>query len=1615
MMALWGLRAQTISVVGYALLIPETGKASPVGTALFTYSNASGVLVSQAGVAATTPIRSGRLVVDESLTRTAVALVNPSSASASITLILRDAAGTELKRQSLVLSPRQHLARYIREIFPDVPPGFAGSLTFESNQPLAALTLGEGRNGYGEALYTTLPVVDMSVPPSTANVTFPQIAVGDGYTTQLLLINRSDQNARGHIRLTASDGRPLLARLSGSTVSEVAYEIAPQGIFKAELEGVSGLGTGYAVVTPVAGSTAPGGAAAFRYQRSGQLISAAGVLAAPSTTSARIFVDQAGTRTGIAIANPGTQRVTATLRLMDRQGNEEADATRILEPGTHLAAFADELFTGIGDGFTGVMQISTNAPVAPVTLKITTSSRGDPVLTTLPVADLTQPLTGASMVFPQIAIGSGFSTRFIMLNADTARNSTGALSFFTEQGTAWTLPMSGLSASGFPFDVAAGGGRQYLPGNTAQPSSIQVIDPSTNRPTTEITINEGNTVRPRLRLIDDAGMMRDDFDISLTSVDPDIAVAGSGGSIYGKRAGFATVALASGRFVQNATATVVHLESGSSGLSVTGIAQDPARRLYLAATDDHTVLLAQTLRSIPDVYAGTARAPGLKNDLRLQSQFRRPAFLTLNHADGSLYVSDSANHLIRRVRAGPNGRVETLTGTGLTGARDGTLQDASFNDPQGIALDDRGGLWVADSGNHTIRRIDLATGTVRTVAGAAGSPGSVDGTGAGARFRSPAGIAVEPEPAVEQEARQRRGEPSPPVKVLVADTGNGVLRRVRETGEVETIALGQTVYPIQAGSGQQALQWRASAAVTADATSPAGVAIDAFGTIYFSEPNAGSVRAILRTGDLVSVAQANSFRVPRGLAVDPSGKLVVADAGAATAEVRFGSPEITSITPNQIPSTGGGTVTISGTSFAPDSFVVAGNVWIRDARIVNSRTIVFTAPPLWSGGTTVTVQNRGGIAQKKLLVEPIPLSALPPGYVTTLAGGTFVGDGSFATAAILLQPYQPFVTPSGDLLITEGSQHRIRRVSSNGLITTIAGTGVPGFSGDDGPAIAAPLVLPFGVAMDAKGDVLVADSGNARIRRISAGTGIITTIAGGGTLAGSAGDNRPATSASITVRAILTDARGNIVFTDYGNHRIRRIDHATGIITTIAGTGEASMTGDGGPATQASVNSPWSLAFDSSGDLYISDFGRVRRIDAATGIITSVSAAITSAAGLAFDPEGNLYFAELDLNRVRKLDRFGAITTFVGTGGSGFTGDNGPASQATLSRPQGVAFDAAGNCFISDAGNGRIRRIDAITGIITTIAGGNITPEDGTPAWAAHIGIPYGLDIDSDRRLYVADNGNHSIRRVDLATGIISTLKGVTTGVMRLSVDHIVVSADYPGRLYFGEGGQVRQVDLSTNVATTIAGTGQLGVGGDGGLATRALFAIISGVTVAQNGDVYIADSLVNRVRKVDVRTGIVTNFAGTGASGFSGDGGLAVNAQLDSPRSLALDGQGNLYIADADNNRIRRVDSRGVITTVATNVQRAQGGINYSWDFTLEGQENLLIAGLNHITRVNLRTGATLMIAGNRASSQADGIPAAMSAFAPHGIAVDAEGNIYYSEGSPFPRVRVIRAPASP
>jgi sugar lactone lactonase YvrE len=361
---------------------------------------------------------------------------------------------------------------------------------------------------------------------------------------------------------------------------------------------------------------------------------------------------------------------------------------------------------------------------------------------------------------------------------------------------------------------------------------------------------------------------------------------------------------------------------------------------------------------------------------------------------------------------------------------------------------------------------------------------------------------------------------------------------------------------------------------------------------------------------------------------------------------------------------------------------------------------------------------------------------------------------------------------------------------SQPIISTVAGNGTAGYNGDNISAINAELNSPGGVAVDTAGNIYIVDSNNDRIRKVTVSTGIITTVAGNGTF-GYNGDNIPATEAELYAPyGVAVDSAGNIYIADFFNCRIRKVTFSTGLISTVAGNGTCAYSGNNVLATSAELYHPNRVALDAAGNIYLSDAGdyRVRKVTVSTGMISNVagngtygfsgdnglatSAELYFPDGLAVDSAGNIYIADYWNDRIRVVNtgttartiatvviQPGDIATVAGNGynspnSGGFAGDNGPATSAELYFPTGVALDSAGNIYISDSHNGRIREVVASTGIITTVAGGGTgcTGEtdslgDGCAATSAEIPEPWGVAVDSTG-IYVADVNDNRIRAV---------------------------------------------------------------------------------------------------------------------------------------------------------------------------------------------------------------------------------------------------------------------------
>jgi trimeric autotransporter adhesin len=660
-----------------------------------------------------------------------------------------------------------------------------------------------------------------------------------------------------------------------------------------------------------------------------------------------------------------------------------------------------------------------------------------------------------------------------------------------------------------------------------------------------------------------------------------------------------------------------------------------------------------------------------------------------------------------------------------------------------------------------------------------------------------------------------------------------------------------------------------------------------------------------------------------------------------------------------------------------------------------------------------------------------------------------LGDGSQAIQGLLWSPRGVSVDAAGNLLIADTGHDLVRRVASDGTISTIAGNfaDIPG--GDGGQATQALLAFPYRVVLSPAGGFLVADAANNRIRRVSR-DGVITTVAGNGQ-AGSAGDGGLATAAQLnSPRDMVADSRGNIYILDTNNSRVRRVTSA-GVIQAYAGTGQAGFSGDNGPATSALLNYPLGLAIDSRDNLYIADTSNHRvRVVSPDGTITTLTGSsiagfsgdnqpasnglLSQPSGLAVDSTGNLYIADTGNNRIRKVAPYGNITTVAGSAGAGFAGDNGPATQALLNTPRGVGVDGTNNVYIADTENHRVRRVTP-QGVITTVAGSDPARGDNGQAALARLFRPSGLAVDTQGNVYIADTLNHRVRRVN-PQGVIVTLAG--TGTPGNSGDDgpaVRAQLSSPGGLALDRGGNVYVADTGNHAIrrispgggiTTFAGTlGQAGNDGDLGQAALAHLRSPNGVAVDASGNVYVADSGNNRVRRVTVG-GVIRPLAGDPAGinwAYNGDNIAASTATLNFPFDVAVNSRGAVYIADFLNNRVRRIDPvTGLISTIAGNGNSASAGdggsgtkaaVDLPLGLAFDAADNLYITdSLGERIRVLAPNGSIRTIAGSGAIGDAgdDGPAIAASLNGPRAIAIDPAGAVIYFSDQDNDRVRLLK-----
>jgi sugar lactone lactonase YvrE len=637
-----------------------------------------------------------------------------------------------------------------------------------------------------------------------------------------------------------------------------------------------------------------------------------------------------------------------------------------------------------------------------------------------------------------------------------------------------------------------------------------------------------------------------------------------------------------------------------------------------------------------------------------------------------------------------------------------------------------------------------------------------------------------------------------------------------------------------------------------------------------------------------------------------------------------------------------------------------------------------------------------------ILAIACTVSAQAQNISSVVGGNAGVISGKTATAVSAYSPTAVAFDALGNAYFATANS--VYKLSVNGILTLVAGNGAEGYSGDGAAATSATLNWPEGVAVDNSGNLYIADTDNCVIRKVVLSSGIISTVAGNGSCSYT-GDGGPATSATLYYpQGLAVDSSGNLYIADSDNNVIREV--SSGNISTVAGTGSWGYSGDGAAATSATLDYPEGVAVDSSGNIYIADtYNNVIRMVAGSN-----------------PPSG---------------DTAGDIYTVAGTGNAGYTGDRGAATSAELCYPQGVAVDNSGNIYIADTSNSAIRVVAGsrppsgdTAGDIYTVAGNGRWgyTGDGGAATGAELNYPLAVAVNSSGNLYIADENNYVIREV--SSGTISTVAG--NGYYSYSGDGglaanaqlyypMGTAVDGAGNVYIADYDNyvVRKVDAITGIISTVAGNGIDGYTGDGGAATKAEVGEPVGVAVDNSGNLYISDYSNNVVRKVVLSTGRISTFAGNGDCSYGGDGSDAIYASLCEPQGIALDSSGNLYIADADNVVIREVDaSTGVISTVAGNNSWGYSGdggpatsaqLDWPTDVALDASGNLYIADSENqvIREVSLNAtdttdhGNIQTVAGSGGTNVTTTAQSALGVYFdwPSGVFVDYAGNIFVTD----------------
>jgi sugar lactone lactonase YvrE len=794
--------------------------------------------------------------------------------------------------------------------------------------------------------------------------------------------------------------------------------------------------------------------------------------------------------------------------------------------------------------------------------------------------------------------------------------------------------------------------------------------------------------------------------------------------------------------------------------------------------------------------------------------------------------------------------------------------------------------------------------------------------------------------------------------------------------------------------------------------------------------------------------------------------------------------------PAPVFSIGSGSYSSAQTVTITDSASSTNIFYTTNGRTPTQYSTPYTGPITVSASETLAaVALGGGYSPSAATVAQYLIASSSVPFIYTIAGNEsfgLAGDGGPATVASLNDPFASVVDGAGNLYVSDTVNNVIRKVAATtGIITTYAGTGSYGYSGDSGAATSATLSIPEGLAIDSAGNLYICDLGNKVVRMVAASTGNISTVAGNPTST-TQGNGGPATSAQlIDPTGVALDASGNIyISTQLGG--IRKVTAATGTISTVAGGSGLGYTGDNGPAINATFFNPQGLAVDGAGNIFIADTGNnvIREVNAATQIIITVagnkpasgitypfggdggpatSAFISSPYAVAVDSSGDLFIADTANNAIREVTASNQIiNTIAGappTLCTTLSGDGGPAADAGVCQPTGVALDSAGNVYIAEGSASRIRKVTAPAPPPATAAAApvfsvsqgsypgtqTVSITDATPGAEIYVTTDGSTPTTAGAgyRGTINVTGTATLKALAVAPGYVeSTVTAATYTILTPPSTLISTVAgsgafgstgsgsvatsqqfEYPQGVATDSSGNFYIADFYNQVVWKVSSSGSIsvaaGILGEGGilqngiLATSAALSGPSHVAVDSAGNLYISDTYHNEIRVVSATTGIISAFAGGGTTYNApyGDGGPATSAYLSSPQGITFDNAGNLYIADAGHNTIRMVATRtGVISTVAGTTGTSNNGLGDGGPATsallanpfgvaFDSQNNMYIADTSdgRVREVAAGTGVITTIAGNgHRGSSGDGGSAIAAEVYPTSVKVDSSGNVY-------------------